>query len=275
VRPLGPGRELVPGVRVVRHLNRSNALDVYEAWDERRACAVVLKTPRPDRLGDAALRRDLLAEGRLLTRLAHPCIVRGYAVHDGVRPAIVTETVSGETLGHLFDRLARRLSAREIAHLGLHLAGALRYLHGEGVLHLDVKPSNAVAENGRAKLLDLSLAAPPGRHPAGRGTWCNMAPEQARGDTVDAAADVWGLGTVLYEAATGANPFEDFDEDAPQLHHRAAPVRDARRLPRELADVIDATLEPNPDDRPALDELLAVLAAVADAPAAVSDAAPA
>ena len=263
MRPLGAGRELVPGVRVVAHLSRSNALDVYEAWCDRRQCAVVLKTPRPDRLDDANLRRDLLAEGRLLVRLAHPGIVRGYEVHDGERPAIVTETVTGETLGHLFDRLTRRLSAREIAHLGLHLSGALHYLHGEGVLHLDVKPSNAVAEAGRAKLLDLSLAAPPGEHRAGRGTWCNMPPEQARGGEVGPAADVWGLGTVLYEAAAGLNPFEDFDEDFPQLHRRAERVRVHRRLPAELAAAIDATLEPEPADRPSLAELRAVLSGAA------------
>lgn len=268
MRPFAPGRELVPGVRVRAHLHRSNALDVYDAWDERRACAVILKTVRPDRLHDGGLRADLLREGRLLVRLAHPGIVRGYAVHeDGDRPAIVLETVGGETLGHLFDRLAqtRRLGAREIAHLGLHLGGALRYLHAEGILHLDVKPSNAVAEAGRAKLLDLSLAAPPGPHKAGRGTWCNMAPEQARGDDVFPATDVWGLGTVLYEAATGLNPFDHHDEDHPQLHHRAEPVRTHRRLHRDLASLIDAALAPAAADRPRMDEVLARLTAVAAA----------
>ena len=266
MRPLGPGGFLVPGIRVVSHLHRSKGLDVYEAWSDKRECAVILKTPRPDQRDDEALRRDLLAEGRLLMRLTHPGIVRGYEVHaDAERAAIVTETVTGETLGHLFDRLGRRLPAREIAHLGLYLSSALQYLHGEGYLHLDVKPSNAVAEAGRAKLLDLSLAAPPGPHKAGRGTWSNMAPEQARGGTVDAPADVWGLGTVLYEAAAGLTPFEDLDEEYPQLHHRAQPVREHRRLPRLLSAAIDATLEPDPADRPALAELRAVLSAAATA----------
>ena len=265
MRPLGVGRELVPGVRVRRHVNRSNALDVYEAWCERRACPVVVKVPRPNRLRDAELRADLLREGERLVRLSHPSIVRGYEVHDAERPAIVLETVGGETLGHLFDRLERRLGAVEIAHLGLHLGGALHYLHGEGILHLDVKPSNAVAEAGRAKLLDLSLAAPPGPHKAGRGTWCNMAPEQGRGDDVDAAADVFGLGTVLYEAATGENPFAHHPEDVPQLVHRAEPVREHRRLPRAFSDLVDATLEPDPRDRPALGEVLRTLSAAAPA----------
>jgi serine/threonine protein kinase len=267
VRPLGAGREVVPGVRVRRHVNRSNALDVYEAWSVRRACAVVVKVPRPDRLRDVRLRARLLGEGALLLRLAHPNIVRGFEVHDAERPAIVLETVGGETLGHLFDRLERRLSSGEIAHLGLHLGAALHYLHGEGVLHLDVKPSNAVAEAGRAKLLDLSLAAPPGRHEPGRGTWCNMAPEQARGDELGPAADVFGLGTVLWEAACGHGPWDAFEDEAeyPQLGRRAEPVRVHRRLPRELSALVDACLEPAPADRPTVREVLAGLSAAAPA----------
>jgi serine/threonine protein kinase len=71
----------------------------------------------------------------------------------------------------------RPLSAVELANLGAHLAGALRHLHAEGVLHLDLKPSNVIAENGRAKVIDLSHARAPGRVPAGNGTWCYMAPE--------------------------------------------------------------------------------------------------
>lgn len=263
MRPLGEGREVVPGVRVRHHVNRSNQLDVYEAWCDRRACTVMIKVPRPDRLRDERVRADLLKEGALLVRLAHPAIVRGYEVHDGDRPAVVLETVGGETLGHLFDRLERRLAAVELGHLGLHLGGALHYLHGEGILHLDVKPSNAVAEAGRAKLLDLSLAGPPGPHKAGRGTWCNMAPEQVAGHDVTAAADVFGLGTVLWEGATGMNPFDHHPEDHPQLHHRAESVSDHRRLPRILRAVIDGALEPRAQDRPRLDEVLASLSAVA------------
>ena len=92
-------------------------------------------------------------------------------------------------------------------------ASALQYLHGRGVLHLDVKPSNVIASAGRAVLIDLSLR---GRRPlpAGLGTWCYLAPEQARGDELTAAADVWGLGTVLFEAATGRPAFEDDEAEA-------------------------------------------------------------
>jgi eukaryotic-like serine/threonine-protein kinase len=257
MRPLARGRTIVPGVRIEEHLHRSRHLDVYAAWCERRAVSVVVKAPRPDRLRDVAIVRDLLREGRLLRRLAHPHLLRAYEVHRAPRPAIVLETVGGETLGHLFARVGR-LPAEDLAQLGLQLSSALGYLHREGVVHLDVKPSNAIADAGCAKLIDLSVARAPGRMSAGRGTWCNMAPEQARGGAVGSPADVWGLGTVLWEAATGKNPFDEID----QCEQRAAPVRVLRpHLPRALGDAIDACLEPEATHRPALREIDAALAA--------------
>ena len=257
MKPFSPGRELAPGVHVEAHLHRSRHLDVYAARCERRGCSIVAKTVRPDRLARRDVAGDLLREGRLLRRLSHPHIVRGYEVHREPRPVVVLETVGGETLAHLLDR--RSLPARDIAQLGLQLASALRYLHAEGIVHLDLKPSNVVAApGGCAKLLDLSIARRPGRVPAGRGTWCNMAPEQITGVRVGPPADVWGLGTVLWEAATRENPFDDRD----QLHERADPVRAVRaRLPRGLAAAVDACLEPDPEARPTLDELTATLTA--------------
>lgn len=255
MRPLSAGRELTPGVHVTAHLHRSRHLDVYAARCVRRDCPVVVKTVRPDRRDRADVVRDLLREGRLLRRLTHPHIARGYEVHRAPRPAIVLETLGGETLAHLLDH--RDLPARDVAELGRQLASALAYLHAEGILHLDLKPSNIVADGGRAKLLDLSIAQRPGRIRAGRGTWCNMAPEQAIGGRVTAAADVWGLGTVLWEAATGVNPFDDAD----QRTERAAPVRSLRpRFSKPLAEAIDACLRPAVADRPTLRQLRAALA---------------
>lgn len=264
MRPLGAGREIAPGTKVIAHLHRSGALDVYDAFNEPRACRVIAKTLRPDRLRDPARRRALLQEGRLLMQLSHPHIVRAYELHDGPRPAIVMETLSGQTLEHLIGASRRQLSARELANLGAHLASALHYLHGHGFLHLDLKPSNVVAEGGRAKVIDLSHARRPGRMKAGNGTWCYMAPEQARGGPVDAAADVWGLGIVLYAAATRSNPLADLadelDVDDPQLHARLPLLRARRpRLPAELSALVDACLEPDPSARPLLEEALRTL----------------
>jgi serine/threonine protein kinase len=231
------------GYRVIEHLSRTRRFDTYEVWSEERACSCVAKTLRGDRRHDRRAREALLAEGRRLVALADPHIVRGYVVVTDPDPVVVMETLDGETVAHLVDRHPGGLAADEVAWLGIHLASALRYLHGHGLLHLDVKGSNVVADGGRAKLIDLSLARPPGRYEAGIGTWCYLSPEQARGDRLGPPADVWGLGVVLYEAATG-------DE----VEGRPASARG--RAPDALAAVIDACLAPAAADRPPLDELM-------------------
>jgi len=181
VRPLGRGREIAPGTIVAAHLHRSNALDVYDAWNEPRGCRVIAKTLRPDRLHKRGARARLVREGRLLLRLTHPHLVRAYEVHDVERPAIVVETLTGATVEHLAFDGGQPMRGVELANLGAHLASALRHLHAHGVLHCDLKPANVVAEHGRAKVIDLSHARPPGRMPPGNGTWCYMALEPVRG----------------------------------------------------------------------------------------------
>lgn len=274
--------QLAPGYRVIEHLSRTRRLDAYEVWSEERACSCVAKVLRPDRRDDERARAALLREGRLLCELTHPHIVRGYEVLEEPESAVIMETLDGETVAHLLDRRPDGLDPDELAWLGIHVASALRYLHGRGLLHLDVKPANVVAEAGRAKLIDFSLARPPGRCHAGIGTWCNLAPEQARGGELGPPADVWGLGTVLHEAATGEPAFDDdgaswtdddsssgTDDDSssrtwhtadqlaagyPQLEGPAPSA--AGRLPDALAEAVDACLAPDPEDRPGLDELM-------------------
>ena len=207
--PREPGTEVVPGHRIIDHLSRGRHLDVHDVWSEERGTRCVVKLLRPDMADDRPAARRLDAEARLLRRLEHPHIVRGYRTPGATEPMVMMETLTGSTLSHLLGTTPRRLRVPEIAHLGLHLASALRYLHTMGWLHLDLKPSNIVAQSGRAVLIDLSIARRPGRGKPGRGTWCYLAPEQARGDLLGPAADVWGLGAVLYEATTGRPAFDD------------------------------------------------------------------
>jgi serine/threonine protein kinase len=191
------------------------------------------------------------------------------------------------------------LSPVELAHLGLHLGSAIRYLHAHGWLHLDLKPSNVISECGRAKLIDLSVARPPGAAHGGIGTLYYMAPEQVRGGELGPAADVWGIGAVLFEAATGEPAFDDpnadelddtgnlesydsdepygesgdsddmptgerFDEsDYPQLTPTTWHAEALRALPDELARLIAACLEREPASRPSVDELLGALEPIA------------
>jgi eukaryotic-like serine/threonine-protein kinase len=261
-----------PGYETLELLRRGRDLDVYDAWSEERACRVVIKTVRPDRPGSG---RRLLEEGRLLCSLTHPHIVRAYEVIEQPTPMVVMETLAGETLGHMIDREAE-LSTPELTQLGLHLASAVRYLHGNGVLHLDLKPSNVIAECGRAKLIDLSVARPPGPAHAGIGTHYYLSPEQARGGELGAAADVWGIGVVLFEAATCEPAFDGPDEsdgdesdadeaDYPQLESRARRIDELRELPRELADLVAACLEPDPERRPSVDDAMRALEPLGEA----------
>jgi serine/threonine protein kinase len=263
--PRRPGTELAPGYEVVEHIHRSNAFDVYDAWSSEREARCIVKALRPERLGEPAKRRKLLAEGRLLQSLDHPGIVRGYETLTRPEPLVVMETLTGETVAHLVDRRLRPLTGRELGFLGLQVASAVGYLHRRGYVHLDLKPSNIVAENGRAKLIDLSIARRPGRARPGVGTWCYMAPEQARGGMVGEPADAWGIGVVLWEVACGDTPFGDESVPYPQLEGRAPSLRSQRRLPRALADVVDRCLEPDARARPTLAELRAALEPVAGA----------
>jgi eukaryotic-like serine/threonine-protein kinase len=281
--PQAAGTELAPGYRIISHLNRGNRLDVYDAWSAERESRCVLKTLRPDRAHERPAHRALVQEGRLLRRFTHPHLVRAYevtaAIDDG-RPVVVLETLDGETLSHLVHRLLERdrhLPLADVAVLGLQLASALAYLHHHGWLHLDLKPSNIVATGGQARLLDLSIARRPGRARAGNGTFEYLSPEQARGGMLTAAADVWGLGAVLYAVLAGEPPYgydtgdaaaDDeatavtvsptrFDDDVvyPQLMEDPPPVRRHRRLPAELGAIVDACLQREAKKRPALPDV--------------------
>ncbi len=283
--PLPVGGALAPGYVILGHLHQSNNYDVYDVFSEERACRCIAKTPRQDLLKSDNVASRLLREGGLLGDLTHPHVARLYEVIEGPPPALILETLTGETLAHLIDANYRRLPIKEVAHLGLHLCSAAHYLHGRGILHLDLKPSNIVSERGMAKILDLSIAHPPGPTRAGAGTTQYMAPEQVRGDHVDAATDVWGIGAVLFETATAEPPFnagygetgyeedptdgtgtdgwtstsgtgtEGDLEDYEQLTRRADPVRVHRRVPAAFGETIARCLDPDPAARPTVAEL--------------------
>jgi len=280
---LQPGEEVAPGYEVIAHLRRGKRLDVYDVWSVDRACRCIAKTITPDRIDEKRARVKLAAESELLLELTHPNIVRAYEVVEsstGV-PVLILETLSGRTVSHIIDEFSDGMELTDVVWLGMHLCSAIAYLHRHGCLHLDVKPDNVISVAGRATLIDLSISGQKGPSPAGAGTYDYLAPEQARGERVSAATDVWGIGITLYEALTGTVPFEpdedrddesgvsdytdasgDFDPDSyPQATERA-PLVTARRegVPALLADVVDACLEPDPAHRPSVEELAEKLA---------------
>lgn len=259
--PFGAGRLLAPGYEVIEHLHRSNAYDVYDVHSDERACSCIAKVPRPDRLAERKVRRALIREGDLLSNLKHPHIVRMYEVLEMPRPTVILETLTGETLAHMIDESPKRLAVKEVCFMGLHLCSAVHYLHRQGLLHLDLKPSNIISERGIAKILDLSVARPPGTSRAGVGTRQYMSVEQAAGGHLGPAADVWGIGAVLFEAATGEIPFNDHGEEDlyEQLERSAEPVRRYRRVPAAFEALVGSCLSTSAAQRPSVSQVAGAL----------------
>ena len=238
--PLAPGASLAPGLEVVEHISRNQVLDVYDAWSSERECRCVVKLLRPDSRGVERRERRLRYEGELLMRLRHPHLVSAYELVDEPQTMIVLETLTGLTLDALLEDLPRRLPLHDVLGLGVQLCSAVGYLHRQGVLHLDVKPGNIVCpETGQIKLIDLSLARPPGPVSAGLGTRGYRPPEQEQGGVVTWAADVWAIGAVLFEAAAG-RPYSESPVN----------LRRVRRVPGAIADAVAACLDPRPMARP-------------------------
>jgi serine/threonine protein kinase len=243
------GGQVLPGYRVESLLARGARVDTYDVTSLERDCRAVVKVVRPDRLGEERVREGVLTEGALLTTLGHPHLVRGYEFATAPRPAVVLETLPGATLAALIDD--GRLGVVDTALLGRQLVSVLGYLHRHGWVHLDVKPDNVVVQEGRAVLIDLGLAARPGRIERGMGTDGYSAPEQDAGGTVSAATDVWGLAATLVECVTGAAPGR-----APDL----------TRVPSPLRPLLSDCLRPEPTARPALADVRARLDALLEVP---------
>ncbi len=204
---------------------------------------------------DDDLRARFQREARLAARLAHPNVVRVYDVgsDDDGRPFIAMEFVDGETLAEL---LARRgpLPPHEVAELGVQACRALAAAHEASLVHRDVKPQNLILRrDGVLKLSDFGIAfGLEGTRltVAGTvlGTAAYLAPEQARGEEVTAAADVYSLGAVLYELLTGRPP-----RTPATLAELAVtePIATPRDAPPELARIVMRCLAADPEDRPA------------------------
>jgi len=278
--PLPPGSK-VGAYTIVRELGRGGMGRVYLASDERLGRTVALKALAPHLVRDPLQRERLRREARAAAGLTHPGICTVYALEDVDGDLyIASEFVDGHTLGEEI-RSGRPPVVSEMIRTARDLADALGSAHVGGVVHRDLKPDNVMrTTDGRLKILDFGLAridAPDRIAPASLatgagvviGTPAYMSPEQINGQPVDARADVFAFGVVLYEYACGVHPFA-----APTMLATVARVleSDARPLAARcpeissgLADVISKCLRKAPVDRyGSAVEIAAALAMVGD-----------
>jgi tetratricopeptide (TPR) repeat protein len=277
---LSPGAVLGGRYRLDAELGRGGMGVVYRATDLQLRRDVAVKV-LSERTASADARDRLLREARAAAALNHPHIV---AVHDvgedqGI-PFLVMELVTGQGLAH-----TRMDDLHGLVELAVQICHALAHAHAHGFVHRDLKPENVLVADGAsrlAKLTDLGLAVPmrgSRLSEAGAivGTIAYMAPEQAMGQPVDGRADLYALGAMLYELATGQPPFAGDHPLGIVSQHVNAPVVPPRVLRADLPRGLDATivrlLAKHPDQRFATaEETAAALARSLSAEAPVDEA---
>jgi serine/threonine-protein kinase len=246
--------------RLERRLGHGGMASVYLARDSELDRPVAVKLLAENVAGDEGLRRRFVREARLAARLSHPNVVSIYdAGADEDRPYIVMEYVEGVTLAELLAGRGR-LPPDEARHLAPQACRGLAHAHHAGLIHRDVKPQNLLLRSdGTLKIADFGIArAAEGTAltQAGTvlGTAAYLSPEQALGEEVTSATDIYSLGAVLYELLTGRPPLEPeslADLAEQQRRPSIAPVRElAPDVPRDLEDVVMRCLARNPAYRP-------------------------
>ena len=199
---------------VLRLLGRGAFGLVFEAFDEKLHRHVAIKVLDPRLAATSPPRKRFLREARSAAAVRHENVVQVYAAEEHPLPHLVMEFVDGRTLQDRMDGTGP-LELPEILHLGRQMAAGLAAAHEKGLIHRDIKPGNVLIEAGveqRVKITDFGLAraaddASLTRSGVIAGTPMYMAPEQAQGLPLDHRADLFSLGSVLYQMASGRPPF--------------------------------------------------------------------
>ncbi|MDQ1138477.1 serine/threonine protein kinase [Microbacterium sp. SORGH_AS 1204] len=256
--------------RVDDLIGRGGMASVYRGYDQTLGRTVAIKILRADLAGDAAFRTRFRLEAQAASRMAHPTIVRVFdagedaeAGVDGVErpvPYIVMELVHGRLLK---DVIAQgNVPTDDALRYVDGILEALEYSHRAGVVHRDIKPGNVmITDSGRVKVMDFGIAravsdssSTVAETTAIVGTAAYFSPEQAKGESVDARADLYSTGVVLYELLTGRPPFRgDTPVAVAYQHVSEAPLPPSEineSIPRALDAIVLRALAKDPFQRP-------------------------
>ncbi len=255
--------------RILEKIGAGGQGTVYKAADTKLGRAVVIKVLPPELTVKEANLKRFEREARLASALDHPNICTIFDLNDieGIH-FIAMQYVEGKNVRELVS--GRPLDLRSALSITIQVADALAAAHSRGIIHRDVKAGNVmVTPSGQVKILDFGLAKlmeGEGTHLGGihhtdltevgipYGTATYAAPEQARGERVDARADIFSTGVLLYEMLTGTWPFQgktSVDVRHAVLHNEPARLDEARPggTPPQLQTILDHTLAKNPKDR--------------------------
>ena len=221
---------------ILELLGRGGFGIVFRAYDDVLQRVVAVKVLSPSMAATSPARKRFLREARSSAAVRHENVVQVHAVEEQPLPYLVMEFIPGETLQQRIDRTGP-LEIREALRFGRQIAEGLAAAHATGLIHRDIKPSNIlIGPDDRVKITDFGLAraaddASLTRSGVVAGTPMYMAPEQAKGDTLDHRADLFSLGSVLYVMATGRPPFR-------ASNTFAVLKRVAEEQPRPMREVI-------------------------------------